>query len=56
MYDSLKVKSTKNKFDSFTLDPKITLNQHLLKPTKPKKLATNNNKIQIAGAVSNNPE
>jgi len=54
--NSLDVKSIIRKLDILGLAPKITLNQHLLNPINPKKLATNKIKIETNGAVSNKPE
>ena len=53
---SFHVKSIGNLSWFFKFNPKVTLNQHLLKPIKPKKLAPYINKIKLKGAEFKKPE
>lgn len=52
---SLKFKSIDNLSCDFIFKPKTTLNQHLLKPIKPKKFEPKSKTIHVNGATSRSP-
>jgi hypothetical protein len=56
MYNSFIVRSNGAKYWFFKFIPKVASNQHLVKPTRPKTLATKKTISVSVGVISNKPQ